>query len=284
MSDLKAAPSPATPRDSRNLLTRVAAALVLAPLAVLAVYAGGWWWATLVTLTAIGLFIEWLTVVSPAHEVQLSIAVAGSVALALGGTCLMVAGIVAPLAIVAAAFAAVAALSPVPRRWVLGGFLYAAAAQVASILVRQDSFEGLTALMLVLLVVWASDIGSFFAGRALGGPRLWPRVSPNKTWAGAIGGFLASLLIGAGFGFFGFGKIGPMLLASAALSVASQLGDLMESAVKRRFGVKDSSHLIPGHGGLMDRLDGYVAAVVVAAIFELWRHGVDGAGRALMVW
>jgi phosphatidate cytidylyltransferase len=284
VSEFKAVPSQATPRDSRNLLARAAAALVLAPLAVIAAYAGGWWWTALVTLTAIGLFIEWLTVVSPGREVRLSIAVTGSVALAVGGVCLMSAGIVAPFAIVAAGLAAIAALSPVPRRWVLGGFLYAAAAQMASILVRQGHFDGLTALLLVLLVVWASDIGGFFAGRAFGGPKLWPRVSPNKTWAGALGGFLASLLIGAGFGYFGFGKIGPMLLASAALSVASQLGDLLESAVKRRFGVKDSSHLIPGHGGLMDRLDGYVAAIVMAAAFELWRHGVDGAGRALMVW
>ncbi len=83
---------------------------------------------------------------------------------------------------------------------------------------------------------------------------------------------------------FGLGKSGPILLLGAALSIASQLGDLFESAVKRRFGVKDSSHLIPGHGGLMDRLDGFVAAVVMAAIFGLLRGGVDGVGRGLMVW
>jgi phosphatidate cytidylyltransferase len=284
VSKLKAAPSQAAPRDSRNLQTRAAAALVLAPLAVVFVYTGGWWWTTLVTLTAIGLWIEWLTVVSPGHDVRLSIAVTGSVALAVVGACLMSAGIVGSFAIVAAGLAAIAALSSVPRRWVLGGFLYAATAQMASILVRQDRYEGLTVVMLVLLVVWATDIGGFFVGRAFGGPRLWPRVSPNKTWAGAVGGFFGSLLIGAGFGFFGFGRIGPMLAASAALSVAAQFGDLMESAIKRRFGVKDSSHLIPGHGGLMDRLDGYVAAIVMAATFEFWQQGLDGAGHALMVW
>ena len=109
-------------------------------------------------------------------------------------------------------------------------------------------------------------------------------MSPKKTWAGAIGGFAASLAVAAGFAASGFGKILPMLLLGAVLSVASQLGDLFESAVKRRFDVKDSSHLIPGHGGLMDRLDGFVAAILMAWIIGFLRHGVHSAGSGLMVW
>ena len=132
--------------------------------------------------------------------------------------------------------------------------------------------------------MWATDIGGYFAGRGIGGRKLWPSVSPNKTWAGAIGGLVASLVVAGGFAAFGLGKGGPMLVLAACLSIASQFGDLFESAVKRRFGVKDSSHIIPGHGGLMDRLDGYVAAIVLAAIFGVLRGGVDGVGRALMVW
>jgi phosphatidate cytidylyltransferase len=150
--------------------------------------------------------------------------------------------------------------------------------------VRLDQVWGFTALMLVLLIVWVTDIGGYFAGRGLGGPKLWPRVSPKKTWAGAIGGFVASLCVAAGFAAFGLGKTGPLVLLGAVLSVASQLGDLFESAVKRRFGVKDSSHIIPGHGGLLDRLDGFVAAVVLAAIFGFLRGGADGVGRGLVVW
>jgi phosphatidate cytidylyltransferase len=180
--------------------------------------------------------------------------------------------------------AAVAVLSGEPRRWAAAGFLYAAIAQMASVVVRLDRQEGLAALILVLLVVWATDIGGYFAGRAIGGPKLWPRVSPKKTWAGALGGFAASLAVSAGFVAFGFGKVWPMLLLAAVLSIASQLGDLFESAVKRRFGVKDSSHIIPGHGGLLDRLDGFVAAIALAAIFGVLRGGVDGVGGALMVW
>jgi len=100
----------------------------------------------------------------------------------------------------------------------------------------------------------------------------------------AVGGFAASLAVACGFAAFDLGRIGPLLLLSGMLSVVSQLGDLLESAVKRRFGVKDSSHIIPGHGGLMDRLDGFVAAVVVAALFGFLRSGADGVGRGLMVW
>jgi phosphatidate cytidylyltransferase len=138
--------------------------------------------------------------------------------------------------------------------------------------------------MFVLLITWVTDSGGYFAGRSIGGPKLWPRVSPKKTWAGAAGGFAASLVVAIGFAAAGLGRVGPLLLLSAVLSVASQLGDLFESAVKRRFGVKDSSQIIPGHGGLMDRLDGFVAAVVVAALFGLLRSGADGVGRGLMVW
>ena len=137
---------------------------------------------------------------------------------------------------------------------------------------------------MVLLIVWVTDIGGYFAGRGIGGPKLWPRVSPKKTWAGAIGGFIASLAIAAAFAGFGFGKMGPLLLLGAVLSIASQLGDLFESAVKRRFGVKDSSQIIPGHGGLLDRLDGFVAAIALAALIGILRGGVDGVGRGLMVW
>jgi phosphatidate cytidylyltransferase len=269
-------------QGSHNLLMRIAAALVLAPLTIAAAYAGGWWWAALVTLAAIGLYLEWLTIVNTARETRT--AVVGSFATAISGICLALGRLDAALVVLALGLVALIALAQQSRRWTLAGFLYAAAAQLASILVRLDRAEGLVALVLVLLVVWVTDIFGYFAGRSIGGPKLWPRVSPKKTWAGAIGGFLASLVVAVGFAVAGFGKSSPLLLLGAILSIVAQLGDLFESAVKRRFGVKDSSHIIPGHGGLLDRLDGFVAAIVLAAIFGLLRGGVDGVGRALMVW
>jgi phosphatidate cytidylyltransferase len=278
----EAAPAAVVEQGSRNLLMRVMAALVLAPLAIAIAYAGGWLWAALVTLAAIGLYVEWLMIVGGAREKR--VVASGVAALAIAGFCLASGRLDASLVVLALGLGAVALLSPERRQWNATGFVYAAAAQLASILVRFDQTSGFAALMLVLLVVWVTDIGGYFAGRGLGGPKLWPRVSPKKTWAGAIGGFAASLVIAAGAAALGAGKTGPLLLLGAALSVASQLGDLFESAVKRRFGVKDSSHIIPGHGGLLDRLDGFVAAVVLAAIFGVLRGGVDGVGRGLMVW
>jgi phosphatidate cytidylyltransferase len=272
----------AAAKEGNNLLLRIIASLVMAPLAIAVAYAGGWLWTGLVTVAAIGLYAEWLAVIGVRN---LPLLLLGALVLlgaawieseyftAAGVSIVVVLGVV-----VAAVF------SRVRRGWAVLGIGYALAASIASSMVRRDPASGFTALMLVLLVVWATDIGGYFAGRLIGGPKLWPQVSPKKTWAGAIGGFVASLAVAGGFAAFGFGKTMLLLLLAAALSVAAQLGDLFESAIKRRFGVKDSSHIIPGHGGLMDRLDGFVAAIVLAAIFGFLRGGADGVGHALMVW
>ncbi len=281
MTEDEAAPAASAEQATRNLLIRIVAALVLAPLAIAIAYAGGWLWIALVALAAVGLYVEWLTVVG---AVQIGAIVPGATALLITGICLAWGRIDASLVVLAFGLAGVAWLSPPLRRWTAGGFCYAAGAEMASVLIRLDQVWGFVALLLVLLVVWGTDIGGYFAGRGIGGPKLWPRVSPRKTWAGAIGGFAASLVVAAGFAAFGLGRTGPLLLLGSLLSIVSQFGDLFESAVKRRFGVKDSSHIIPGHGGLLDRLDGFVAAAILAAIFGLLRGGVDGVGRGLMVW
>jgi phosphatidate cytidylyltransferase len=263
-------------------VARVAAALVLAPASIAIAWAGGWFWTGLVTLAAIGLYVEWLMVIGAAQTTR--VVAAGIVALAVSGVCLALGRLDVSLAALAFGLAGVTLLSTPSRGWAAIGFCYAAAAEIASVLVRLDAAAGFVALIMVLLIVWATDIGGFFAGRGIGGPKLWPRVSPKKTWAGAIGGFIASLAIAAVFASLGFGKMGPLLLLGAVLSIVSQLGDLFESAVKRRFGVKDSSQIIPGHGGLLDRLDGFIAAIVLAALIGMLRGGVDGVGRGLMVW
>ena len=281
MSEGQATPAVAGEQSTRNLVLRVAAAAVLAPLAIAVAYAGGWLWTALVTLTAIGLYFEWLMVVGARTP---RLVTAGAAALAIAGLLLAAGRIDASILVLVVGLAGEMVVSPERRLWTATGFGYAAAAEVASVLVRHDQAHGFVALILILLVVWVTDIGGYFAGRGIGGPKLWPRVSPKKTWAGAIGGFAASLAVAAGFAVIGLGKTGPMLLLGAVLSIASQLGDLFESAVKRRFGVKDSSHIIPGHGGLLDRLDGFVAAIVLAAFFGFLRDGADGVGRGLMVW
>jgi phosphatidate cytidylyltransferase len=287
VTDGEVAPGAAAAQGSRNLLMRVAAALVLAPAAIAIAWAGGWFWTALVTLAAVGLYIEWLMIIGVVQQTR--IAAAGIIALVIAGLCLALGRLDISLAVLALGLAGVVLLSTERRGWAAAGFCYAAAAEVASLLVRLDATAGFAALILVLLIVWVSDIGGYFAGRGIGGPKLWPRVSPKKTWAGAIGGFVASLAIAAGVA--SFCKIDPfalglgqVLLLGAALSIASQLGDLFESAVKRRFGVKDSSQIIPGHGGLLDRLDGFVAAIVLAALIGVLRRGADGVGLGLMIW
>lgn len=280
MTERDAAPAGTAPGSS-NLVTRIVAALVLAPLAIALAYAGGWMWALLVTLASIGLFVEWLTVVGAG---QVALSAAGTIALAIMGFCVALGWLTLASLIGLLALVWIALLAKDGRAWAAAGFVYAVAALVASILLRQDPVNGFAALMFVLLVVWATDIGGYFAGRSIGGPKLWPRVSPKKTWAGAFGSFFASLAVAGGFAAFGLGKAIPLLALGAVLSVLSQAGDLFESSVKRRFGVKDSSQLIPGHGGLMDRLDGFIAAVVAAWIIGFLRHGVHSAASGLVVW
>jgi phosphatidate cytidylyltransferase len=277
----KAAPA-APEADSRNLLTRIVAAAVLIPLAVVIAYAGGWLWTVLVTLAVIGLYVEWLMVVGGVADRR--VVVSGVIALGVAGFCLALGRIEAALAVLAIGLVAIGSMTPERWNWTAAGFLYAAVAEIASVMLRLDAEKGFIALIFVLLIVWVTDSGGYFAGRGIGGPKLWARVSPKKTWAGAVGGFVASLAVAGGFAALDLGKTTPLLLISGVLSVVSQLGDLFESAVKRRFGVKDSSQIIPGHGGLLDRLDGFVAAVVVAALFGFLRGGADGVGRGLMVW
>jgi phosphatidate cytidylyltransferase len=228
-----------------------------------------------------GMYAEWLFVV---QAMRPRVTAAGAALLAVAGVALALGLSGWALLAIAVGLLAVAALASINRAWALAGLLYAAAALFGAVLVRADPQSGFIALLFVLLVVWITDIGGYFAGRGIGGPKLWVRVSPKKTWAGAIGGFAGSLAVAAGFAASGFGRMVPLLLLGAVLSIVSQLGDLFESAVKRHFGVKDSSNVIPGHGGLLDRLDGFVAAIVMAAVIGVIRGGFDGVGRGLVIW
>jgi len=162
-------------------------------------------------------------------------------------------------------------LSSDERRWVAAvGTLYAGLPAVALIWFRSDIRLGLESLVFLLVVVWATDIGAFLAGRVIGGPKLWTKVSPNKTWAGLLGGVTAAAVLGSAYvASLGGGTSARTIALAGFLAVVSQAGDLFESGLKRAHGVKDSSNLIPGHGGFMDRVDGLVFAAVVAAAYAL---------------
>ncbi|QYF87920.1 phosphatidate cytidylyltransferase [Brevundimonas sp. PAMC22021] len=253
---------------------RTASAVVLAPAAVLATWAGGVWFLALMVLACVLLAAEWAMMSAPAAWR----AVAAAVALGL------IAGVVsAHFGVMSVAFvmlvfgAAAAGLYARSRGQeavnAAYGVLYLGWPAVLLIWLRDvDNPIGLHWTVLVFAVAWASDIMAYLVGSLLGGPKLWPRFSPNKTWSGFVGGLLAGTLAGAGMAaWLEMGRLN--VFWGAALGLAAALatmgGDLWESALKRRFGVKDAGSLIPGHGGLLDRVDGMMFAVVVVSAGRL---------------
>jgi phosphatidate cytidylyltransferase len=169
--------------------------------------------------------------------------------------------------------------------WAVAGVFYSLAMFVAPVLLRADTQFGMAAIFLLFAIVWTTDIVGYFAGRAIGGPKLAPSISPKKTWSGAIAGLaVAVVIVVLATRFIPQAKIGALGFLTVLLSIVSQVGDLFESALKRRFGAKDASQIIPGHGGVMDRLDGFWAAAVCAAIIGVARGGLEGAGKGLLIW
>ncbi len=167
----------------------------------------------------------------------------------------------------------------------IAGIGYAGGMVLAPVFLRADDGFGFAVIVLLFAIVWTTDVLGYFAGRAFGGPKLWPAVSPKKTWSGAIAGTIGAvvvaLLVAAQFG--SFNRI-AIITVALLLSVVSQAGDLFESWVKRQFDAKDSSHIIPGHGGVMDRLDGFWAAAVAGCAVGLLRGGFDEPARGVLIW
>lgn len=211
------------------LIPRILSALVMLPVAVAAIWYGGWAFTLLVAAAALAMAWEWLRMVDR-------------------GT--------APLLF---AF----------------GLPYITLPAAALVWLRSDPVAGFETILWLLCMVWATDIGAYAAGRTIGGPKLAPRFSPKKTWAGLVGGVISAAVVGAAFAsWLGLSLIGFASL-SGVLAVVAQAGDIFESAVKRRFDVKDSSNLIPGHGGVLDRVDGVLpVAVVVAAVALIQGGGI----------
>jgi len=275
---------------ARNLVLRVISAAVLAPIVLAIAYLGGWVFLILCGLAAAGIFWEWTHLIAGrAAEPRL---------LAPGWAALLVALVlvglgypaIAALAIALGAVAAGAVTyagsdGPGSRSWAVAGAVYAGIVFLGPALLRYDGKFGFQAFLFVAVVVWMTDILAYFVGRGVGGPRLWQRISPNKTWSGAIGGLAGGLAGGILVAYAsGLGRLASLGVIALALSLLAQAGDLFESAVKRRFGAKDSGRIIPGHGGLMDRLDGLLVAAAAAAAIGVLRAGTDASGQGLLLW
>jgi phosphatidate cytidylyltransferase len=193
-------------------------------------------------------------------------------------------GAFAALLVAAAASAALAGTGA--RTWAAGGLVYAGLLILAVISLRFSFPFGDRAIVWLFATVWSTDVLAYFGGRIIGGPKLWPRVSPSKTWSGTITGLAAGAALGTFVALRHLESphaLVPVLLLSVAAAALSQAGDAFESGIKRRFGVKDTSRLIPGHGGLMDRLDGFIAAAIFAFLIGLVR-GLPSVAGGLFYW
>ena len=268
-------------RATGDLSLRVISSVALAPLAVGAAYLGGWVFLLFWLVAALGVLWEWNGLVAaPAAR---RITAAGGVALSGAALAVGLHWFALGAIVIVAASACAALLGR--QRWTAVGVVYAACVVIPAVVLRADPGYGFVAIMVLFAVVWGTDIAAYFGGRLLGGPKLWPRVTPKKTWSGALVGAGVATLAGVGVAWTADLKnLAAVAAICLGLSVASQAGDLFESAIKRRFGAKDASTLIPGHGGLMDRLDGFVAAALAAAVVGASRGGIEAPARGLLIW
>lgn len=261
-----------------DLGPRIASAAVLIPLALLAIWQGGTVFALAAALISAGLAFEWLGLCHARQDVWSVLLFA-----ALPAAVLLTGWGSAPAAllllILATLAGAVRTGGITLLRPVAFGIPYLGLGAVALVWLRQAPGTGLANVCVLLLVVWASDIGAYLTGRTLGGPLLAPSISPGKTWSGAAGGLVAAAAVGLCASFvLGGGASGSAIAAAVLTGLVSQCGDLFESRLKRHFGVKDSGGLIPGHGGLLDRLDALLAAAPLGALLALI------LGRGVNLW
>jgi phosphatidate cytidylyltransferase len=266
-----------------DLRARVGAAVALMAGALASAWAGGYWFASFWLIAALVVHWEWQRLIGGSNQrlrvLCGSAGLAAAAPLAIDQTA---AWAIAALLIGAVGAALASGVRP-PRLMPGAGVLYAGAMLVAVCLLRASRPDGLYAIIWLFAVVWGTDVMAFFGGRLVGGPKLWPRLSPGKTWSGfgvgvacgGAAGLIAAPAASSSAALFCFGL---------AIGAVAQGGDLFESALKRRFGVKDSSHLIPGHGGLMDRLDGFAAAAVSTALVGAARYGMANMAGGIFQW
>ena len=277
---------------ANDLMLRAVSAAVLAPMVLAITYAGGWAFLVLCVIAAGRILWEWTTLV--ARRADLRIIVPGWSGLVIAGG-LIGTGLADAAAVVLVIEAVLAglAVAALPRDdnsvsqigWAAGGVFYAGAVLFGPALLRADPQWGLTALLFLCAIVWITDIFAYCCGRTLRGPLLVPAVSPHKTWSGAIGGLFGGGAAGVAVAYAGgIGDLWIVGVMAFLLSVLAQAGDLFESAIKRRVGAKDTGDLIPGHGGLMDRIDGFLVAAFAALLIGILHQGMAAPARGLLLW
>ena len=269
-----------------DLGVRAASAAVLIPAVLADVWAGGIWFHLFVALIGILMAQEWVNIVHKDNPLQFALHAAGAMCGALLPLDIGLAGGLLAIAVLTVVSAAAAwREAPGGPAWRYLGVPYVSLPPIALVVLRDDPGYGVAAIVLVMLMVWAADTLAYFAGRIVGGPKLAPRISPKKTWAGMGGAMVGSAVAALGVGMaLGVPGLWLLLIVAALLAVVEQGGDLFKSAMKRHYGVKDSGRLIPGHGGVIDRVDGLVAVATVAALIGALRAGIEHAGAGILIW
>ncbi|HOP20633.1 MAG TPA: phosphatidate cytidylyltransferase [Parvularculaceae bacterium] len=265
-----------------SLLKRIASAALLAPTALAATYLGGAIFSAVVSFAAIVMVFEWTRMVEKREFSKafyaLAAACAAACSFAAAGFFDSAFGICAAGGVLAAFLSLRGARKP---GWVIFGAAYIVAPSVALIWLRGEVENGRALTFMLFAIVWAADTGGYVGGRLVGGPKMSPAISPAKTWAGAVGGLIMGAIAGAvgGLWIYGEGPIAAYVGAGGLLGLASILGDMAESAIKRIFGLKDTSQFIPGHGGALDRLDGMIfatTAMTSALFLHMLFRGMQG--------
>ena len=263
---------------SDNLFKRLIAAIALIPPVVAIIVVGGWWFTGLLIAGGIVMILEWCDMTKVPQRLIKGSAIAFILAIvSYGSEVAGIRGVITPTVLILGlplllVIIALRTIDPNDRdvwhimRWAGNGTLYVALPLVALAWLR--GFDaGATYVFWTFLIFWATDIGGYFFGKSIGGPKLAPSISPNKTWAGLMGGmFLSAVSSLVLFYCLDYTNLTWIAAVSAVVAVVSQLGDLFESAIKRLFNIKDSGGLIPGHGGILDRVDGLVFAAPVMAV------------------
>ena len=276
------APQRPRARFGPDLKPRVAAAVGMGSVALAAAWVGGFVFAAFWWLASIVVLWEWQRLVGGGRLIE-RVAV-GALTLALAALSALhnsILGVAAALILGAGVVGWIAGRGQ--GLWAAGGVLYAGALVASVGLLRVSPSFGMAAILWLFAVVWGADIAAYFAGRLIGGPKLWPSVSPGKTWAGAIVGAFAGAVLGLMLAAW-TNRLAALFWLGLATAIVSELGDLFESALKRWFGVKDSSGLIPGHGGLMDRLDAFTSASFFAAVVAILHPKGEYIASGLFQW
>jgi phosphatidate cytidylyltransferase len=261
-----------------DLGVRTASAVVLVPVVLGVVWLGSFWFTGLIVALGILMATEWVRIAYGNNKAQLLIHEVAAASLIMGS-----------LKLSLLALLILTVISWFLQRkdhfniFKLLGVFYIGLPILAFDVLRSDAAAGFLAVVWCMIIVWSADIMAYFFGRIIGGPKLASRISPKKTWAGMLGAIVGAALASWAVSYFGEINVWPLALVAALFAILEQGGDIFESAFKRQFGVKDSGALIPGHGGVLDRVDGLITVVTIAAIVGFLHNSLRPAA-GLLLW